>query len=125
MSESGENLMMHLTEVPAQNPNAISASAQFSQEIDQFALARTRISYKKEKAELKGLRQDINERKNYASKTFRLLVAWLLFTAVILFLYSIGKIKLSDQVLIALLTTSSANVIAIFIYVVKYLFNST
>lgn len=31
--------------------------------------------------------------------------------------------KLSDNVLIALLTTSSANVISIFVIVVRYLFN--
>jgi hypothetical protein len=39
-------------------------------------------------------------------------------------LCSKGKISLSENVLIVLLTTASANVIAIFIYVVKYLFNS-
>lgn len=92
--------------------------------INDFESEGEKIKNKRRKAELKSYKQDVRERKNYASRIYQMLAFWLLFTGCTLFLCAIGKIHLSDNVLITLLTTSSANVIAIFIYVVKYLFNN-
>jgi hypothetical protein len=92
------------------------------------------------KIEIQGLRQDISERKCYASKTFTLICCWLagVFLVLILqgflggdqsvFVFPSGheiKIKfcLGDNVLIAVVGGTTASVIGIFVYVVKYLFS--
>lgn len=108
------------------SPETINVQESFvTQEgINDFESEGEKLKNKRRKAELKSYKQDVRERKNYASHIYQMLAFWLMFTGSILFLCAINKIHLSDNVLIILLTTSSANVIAIFIYVVKYLFNS-
>lgn len=91
--------------------------------LDAFEKDARRLKNKQHKAHLKSFKQNIKERKQYASKIFVLISVWLLFTALITLNCAKGTCNLSDNVLIALLTTSSANVIMIFIYVAKYLFN--
>lgn len=81
--------------------------------------------------ELKDLRQDRDERKSYAHKLYWLVLIWLLTILWIILLQGAGNIpfigttfKLSDTVLITLITTTTANVAAFFLVVVKYLFRS-
>ncbi|PQJ21800.1 hypothetical protein [Tenacibaculum sp. SG-28] len=69
--------------------------------------------------------QDRYERKKYAFRTFIYLCA---FTSIILLIIvgngfsGVLNFKLSDSVLIALITTSLATVVGIFILVMRYLF---
>jgi len=79
--------------------------------------------------ELKGLKQDRDERKSYASKLYWLVLVWLaIILLIVLFqgLYAVPGtpliFKLSDWVLITLITTTTANVAAFFLVVVRYLF---
>lgn len=79
--------------------------------------------------ELKDLRQDRDERKSYASKLYWLVLVWLVIILSIIifqglhFLPGTGLIfKLSDLVLITLITTTTANIAAFFLVVVRYLF---
>lgn len=53
---------------------------------------------------------------------FWLIVIWLLIILVIVVLTGLEKLTLSDAVLIALITTTTANIAAFFLGVVKYLF---
>ncbi len=69
--------------------------------------------------------QDREERKKYASKTFIFLSS---FTSAILIIITIAGFstatgfKLDDTVLIALITSSLASIVGIFILVMRYLF---
>jgi hypothetical protein len=79
--------------------------------------------------ELKGLQQDRVERKEYASKLYFLVLLWL---AVILFLvfvqgtgfipFSTIQFELSDVVIITLISSTTANIAAFLLAVVRYLF---
>lgn len=78
------------------------------------------------KEELEGQKQDRIERKTFANKIFVFLSIFMSISLVILILVGLDFICfwLSDTVIIALLTTASANVIGIFLFVVRYLFKA-
>lgn len=85
-----------------------------------------------------GLRQGTTERRRYSGRVFGLVCVWLVFvmftiTAAglggypffsILGVYSFFGFRLSDNVLIALLTSSTATVLGVLLIVVRYLFPS-
>ncbi len=84
---------------------------------------------RKKNEELKDLIQDRKERKNYASKLYWLILLWLFIMLLFILFQGLGFIpftsnnyKLSDTVLITLISTTTANVAAFFLVVVKYLF---
>ena len=76
--------------------------------------------------ELKDLKQDRDERKSYASKLYWLVLSWLMIILLITIFQGLQLspivFKLSDVVLITLITTTTANVAAFFLVVVRYLF---
>ena len=76
--------------------------------------------------ELRGIRQDRGERKKFANRIFVMLALFLCAVLLIVFLCAAKcvKFKLTDAVLITLLSTASANVISIFVFVMRYLFNT-
>ncbi|OOQ60922.1 hypothetical protein [Mucilaginibacter pedocola] len=76
-----------------------------------------------ESEKLKSRKQDRKERKSYAHKIFVLMCMWLFSVVIIIVASGNGSLYFTDSVLIAILTTSSANVIGLFILVSKYLFN--
>lgn len=78
---------------------------------------RLELNIKKEN--LENSRQDREERKRYANKVYWLVFLYLFSVLAIVVFYNC---MLSDTVLVTLLTTSSANVIAVFIIVMRYLF---
>jgi hypothetical protein len=67
----------------------------------------------------------LSQRKAYAISLFVLSVLWLLFIAV--FLWCAGKnwLGVSDAVLIALITTTTLNVLGLFYIVARWLFPQT
>lgn len=82
---------------------------------------------------LKQLQQDREERKKYAHKIFMLTVFWLGIIISLLFLQGFCNLIrpspdsqpcffLSDAVLIATVTTTTASVVAMFVLVAKYLY---
>jgi ABC-type Fe3+-siderophore transport system permease subunit len=76
---------------------------------------------------LEGNKQDREERKTFANKIFRMLVGFLVGTLLIVVAAGLKKytgFELSDPILITLLTTTSADIIGIFIFVVKYIFKA-
>lgn len=78
--------------------------------------------------ELKDLRQDRDERKSYASKLYWLVLMWLTIILLIVILQGLKvsglrlTFQLNDAVLVTLITTTTANVAAFFLVVVRYLF---
>lgn len=73
---------------------------------------------------IQSLRQDREERKRYAKRIYRLAVAWLVFVGFLFLGCGLGWLNLSDSVLIALATTTTIKVLALLLYVTKYLFSS-
>lgn len=76
------------------------------------------------KEELESKKQDREDRKKFSNRIYRLTIWYLIVVAVILSLSSIkwDFFQVSDNVTIALLTTTTANVIGLLIIVVTYLF---
>ncbi len=84
---------------------------------------------------LESFRQDMKERKSYASKVFWLIVCWLLAVFLLVVVAGLNvrmvidgwewSFKLSNSVLITLISTTTANVLGIFVFVVRYLFKPT
>ena len=68
-------------------------------------------------------RQDRAERKIYASKLFWLVACWMLAVFSILLLQGFKVFQLENTVLVALLSTTSVNMIGLFVIVTKYLFS--
>lgn len=88
-------------------------------------LASTDFKKKSQKEELKDRQQNREARRKYSIWIFWLLVGYLVVVFSILSLSACKCVcfELSDSVLITLLSTTTANVIGIFIIVVKYLFS--
>lgn len=75
--------------------------------------------------ELFDRQQNRAQRKEYADNIFAFLCVYMLFVGLIIMGVGCNHcgFELSDTVLITLITTTTANVIGIFVFVVKYLFN--
>jgi hypothetical protein len=80
-------------------------------------------------AQTTGLTQDISERKRYAQYFFRLSCAWLVAITVIMMLQGFGSLwfwkvpfKLSDSIVLAMIGSTTVNVLGILYIVAKYLF---
>jgi hypothetical protein len=108
---------------------AEATSAEVSKEPDlntlkeQADLERLRF-----KALTSGLEQDIAERKKYAFRFFLLSCGWLVAIVAILMLQGFGfsfwkaPFKLSEPIVLAMIGSTTANVIGILYIVAKYLF---
>lgn len=77
------------------------------------------------KEALEGQKQDRAQRKEFADMIFRFVVVYMLCVLGLLIMAGVGDINfdLSDGVLIAILGTTTANVIGVFNFVAKYLFH--
>lgn len=87
------------------------------EEIDFFEKERKKI-------DLKGLSDDQKARKQWGERVFWLLVAWLVTVLVSVSFQGFGWLHfhLSDSVLIALISTTTANVLSLGYIVANYLF---
>jgi cbb3-type cytochrome oxidase subunit 3 len=68
-------------------------------------------------------RQDNEGRKVLRDAIFTVTVVWMLLVLLMVWQSGAGKIKLSDSVLITLITTTTANVFGFLYVVVNYLYN--
>ena len=80
--------------------------------------------YKKLLEEVESIKQDREERKVYASKTFDFLCIYMMCVGLLLFMSgsTTASFQLSDSVLIVILGTTTTNVLGIFYFVANYLF---
>lgn len=88
----------------------------------EFEHKKVELNIKKE--ELVSNIQDRTERKRYADKLFVFLSVFVAIMLLIVFLNGFNILKLDNSVIITLISTTAANIIGIFIYVVKYLFQT-
>ena len=85
--------------------------------------------------EIRGIIQTLDQRKHYARATFGLVCIWLTCVLLISILQGLGvgkttfyffhfqiKFQLESGVMIALIATTTANIIAVLLIVMKYLF---
>ncbi len=88
-----------------------------------FYEART-LAAKLEALELENtqLKNDIEDRKSYAGKIFILICLWLFAVLLIVVVVGCKGMTLSDTVLVALITTTTINVLGLFLVVANYLF---
>jgi hypothetical protein len=76
-----------------------------------------------DKATLDNFLSNQEARKKYSYRIFLITSGWLISVVSILLLAGFKKIVLSDSVLIALLGTTTVNVLGFFLIVIQYLFN--
>jgi len=71
---------------------------------------------------LKGRKQDRKERKKYALHIFRFIWIWCGGILLIMVAIGLGYLKFDNSVIITLITTTTANILALFVIVANYLF---
>ncbi len=87
---------------------------------DRYVLHSQKDGIKNEK--VKDIQQDREERKKYAKLIFWFICAWVSLVLIMMFFIGFGICKLSDKVIITLLTTTTADILTLFYLVTKYLF---
>ena len=80
------------------------------------------IELKNLQEDLNGKKQDREQRGKFANRTFNLMCYYLGAVMIIVILKGAKVLALSDSVVNVLLTTTTANIIGIFMIVAKYLF---
>ncbi|MCG8409868.1 MAG: hypothetical protein MI739_01120 [Bacteroidales bacterium] len=66
--------------------------------------------------------QDRKERKKYASHTFWFVIVYVVVILLLVIATGLNYLKISDKILLALIVTSFAEIIGLFVFVMKYLF---
>jgi hypothetical protein len=85
-------------------------------------LERERLEIERLRTDLNSLKNDITARKVYVGLTYFLVIVWLGLIIWIIIATGSGWYKLSDTVLVALITTTTLNVLGLFLVVTQYLF---
>lgn len=81
------------------------------------------LDLEKASLEVEGIRQDLEQRKNYADKIFTLVVVWLISILGLLIAQGMKGIYLSENVLITIIGGTTVNVLGIFVIVANYIFH--
>jgi hypothetical protein len=107
--------------IAATAPTEIEAAVSASVELERLQLENDKLG-----AEVETLQQDREERKKYAHRVFILMAAWLAAMIVLVtlagFKTSWYSFSLSDAVILAMIGSTTASVIGIFLIVATYLF---
>lgn len=92
---------------------------------DQQTQASTESTYqdKYDSITLLNFTQNVEARKRYSNRIYLLTSFWLISVISILVFVGMKVLVLSDAVLIALLGTTTINVLGFFVIVIQYLFN--
>ncbi len=84
------------------------------------------LERQEKREKIRGLSQNIDERKHYANYLFWFIVGHMVLMFAILFFqgFELGGFCLHNGVIVSLITTTTANVLVVFHFVVKYLFSA-
>lgn len=115
MAQQSYNIQDLLTSIKAEVRKSKSLAA-----IPDMAIETERLRKEEYEEKIEGLKQDREERKKYAFRYYLLAVGWL--AAVIVLLVCNKKLGLGENVLLMLLGTTTAKIVAVLIVVAKYLF---
>lgn len=116
---------------PMADDRTIAEREDLEEKADDRTIAEKKyLEREREKEYVRGLKQDIDERKKYASHIFLLVVWWLAGVVAILVAHGIRwpwmaqyvGFDLPEAVLIALITTTTGGVVGILLIVARYLF---
>ncbi|MGA9117616.1 MAG: hypothetical protein WB626_12655 [Bacteroidota bacterium] len=111
---------MKLMGVPKLPPGPEAPTLQTQQEMELYHCKESDLR-------LRGIAQDIEERKTYARKTFRLAGWWLFGVFVLLILGGLKMeplmFQLPESVLLAVIGGTTLNILGVFVFVMKYLFD--
>lgn len=89
---------------------------------DELSFVRDQVELDIRRAYLETLQDNNRQRKQYARNTFILTCTWISIVLVIIGFSGLELMKLSDTVLVTLISTTTANVFGFFFLVMKYLF---
>jgi cation transport ATPase len=117
MSEGVSKIISELFKAPDASDAEESQEKYTQQEIDRLI-----IDNDLRREELENRKQDRAQRKTFAKMIFWFLCAYMLIVMALIYFSGFKVCFLSNNVLITLLTTTTANIIGIFLLVVKYLF---
>lgn len=120
MKEMANNEDQFLQELESVPTGIESRKLMTTDDIDR-EIKLVELEYKKE--ELESRKQDRKQRGQFSIWIFGFMGIYMVLALVILGLSGSGVFDISDTVLVSLLTTTTADVIGIFIIVAKYLFH--
>lgn len=83
-----------------------------------------RAANEKLKEEIRGLKQDREQRKVFSYCIFGFMCFYMLIALIIVFFSGLKLMALSDTVLVTLISSTLADVIGVFLFVAKYLFHN-
>jgi hypothetical protein len=111
---------------PEPPPPDLKAAIRAPESVSTQADAQTaeQLNQQRYGAQTEGQKQDIQERKKYARLFFYLSCAWLVAIVAIILLQGCRpfSFKLSDSIVLAMIGSTTANVLGILFIVAKYLF---
>lgn len=111
-----DELVQLMEEAPVQ----ADAQDSLSETDIEMELRRVELDIRKE--ELEGKRQDREQRGKFSKWIFGFMGVYMVAVLAVLVLSGLGVFSLSNTAIVALLTTTTADAIGIFLVVVKYLF---
>jgi uncharacterized membrane protein YfbV (UPF0208 family) len=82
------------------------------------------LNIEKLSEEVKELKQQRIQRRVFAICLFAFIAMYMCAVIVLVYLIALGVAELTDAVLVALLTTTTANVLGLFVIVAKYIFRA-
>lgn len=88
-----------------------------------YAAQEKEITLEKNREEVEGMRQDRTQRGKFSMRIFVFVCAYMVIALLLLCLSGTRCLNISDSVLIVMLTTTTANVIGLFVVVTNYLFH--
>lgn len=119
MADSEDQFLQELESVPT---GIESQKLMTTDDIDR-EIKLVELEYKKE--ELESRKQDRKQRGRFSIRIFVFMAFYMVGILTVLILAGCKVLVLSDTVIISLLTTTTADVIGVFIIVAKYLFHKT
>lgn len=88
-----------------------------------FANQQKTLDLELKREELEGRKQDRKQRGKFSMRIFVFVCVYMMMAIAILACNGAGWLTIDDTVLIAMLTTTTANVIGLFVVVANYLFH--
>lgn len=108
--------------VEADLPDDADDLGEYLAEAQEFEEGAEALRLEDRRELLKGRKQDRRERKRYAELVFRLVCWWLAGVMALVCAAGLETIRLDETVLMTIVGSTTASVVAIFVMVAKYLF---
>lgn len=108
--------------VEADLPDDVDEDGEYLAETQEYEEGAEALRLEDRRELLKGRRQDRRERKRYAELVFRLVCWWLAGVMALVCCAGLEAVHLDETVLMTIVGSTTASVVAIFVVVAKYLF---